>query len=870
MAPPCARSRSTARPRPGRASTAPGWSSTGLAAENELRVVADCAYSRTGEGLHRFVDPVDKEVYLYSQFETADAQRVFACFDQPDLKATFTLTVTAPAHWKVVSNAPVDVGRAAARAERQHGRPASRDVPGHAGDDHLHHRAVRRAVPRGARRRTTASTWASSAAHSLRRVPRRRRPLPDHQAGLRLLPRAVRRAATRSASTTSCSCPSSTPARWRTSAASRPRRGLHLPLAGHRRRVRAARQDDPARAGAHVVRRPRHHALVGRPVAERVVRRVGLALCQHRGHPLHRRLDDVLRTSRSVGLPAGPALLHPPGRCEMPDMRGGRGQLRRHHVRQGRLACSSSSSRTSALDDVRRRPARLLRASTPGATPTFDDLLSALEAASGRELSRVRRAVAGDRPGQHAAPGGRDRRRRDGSRAVAVLQEAPGRHYPTLRTHRIGVGLYDLAGRRRWSARRGSSSTSTGARTEVAELVGVAPPDVLLLNDDDLTYAKLRLDERSMAHRGRAHRRPDRLAAPGAVLGRRLGHDPRRRAGRPRLRRRWCCSGLPAGDRHQPGHRRAAPGSQLRRRPSTPTRPGRRPAGRCWPTAPRPRWPRPSRAATSSSPGPARSPRPPARRATSRVLRGLLDGTDVPAGLTVDTDLRWTLLTRSSPPARATTRPIDAELTRDHTATGERQAATARAARPDRGGQGGGLGGGRRDRRAAQRAAGGDDRRLRAGRASASCCARTSSATSTRRRRCGPRGPPRWRRRSSSGLYPMHVVEPATVDATDAYLARTRRAPGAAPAGGRGPRRIGAGAARPGPRRRRGLAFAPTVGQGWSRRRQHGAGAARGRTARRCPAPPHRPGPHRGSSSTWSARRARTTDRRARAVPRSR
>ena len=63
----------------------------GLQAENEVRVVAEAAYMHTGEGLHRFVDPVDGEVYLYSQFEVPDARRVFACFEQPDLKATFTL-----------------------------------------------------------------------------------------------------------------------------------------------------------------------------------------------------------------------------------------------------------------------------------------------------------------------------------------------------------------------------------------------------------------------------------------------------------------------------------------------------------------------------------------------------------------------------------------------------------------------------------------------------------------------------------------------------------------------------------------------------------------------------------------------------------
>ncbi len=76
----------------------------GLAGRNVVIVDADCRYSNTGEGLHRFADPVDNEVYLYSQFETADAKRMFACFDQPDLKATFDVRVTAPKHWKVISN----------------------------------------------------------------------------------------------------------------------------------------------------------------------------------------------------------------------------------------------------------------------------------------------------------------------------------------------------------------------------------------------------------------------------------------------------------------------------------------------------------------------------------------------------------------------------------------------------------------------------------------------------------------------------------------------------------------------------------------------------------------------------------------------
>ena len=78
----------------------------GLASENVVTVRATGRFTNTGEGLHRFVDPVDDEVYLYTQFEVPDSRRMFPVFEQPDLKARFTFTVTAPAHWEVVSNNP--------------------------------------------------------------------------------------------------------------------------------------------------------------------------------------------------------------------------------------------------------------------------------------------------------------------------------------------------------------------------------------------------------------------------------------------------------------------------------------------------------------------------------------------------------------------------------------------------------------------------------------------------------------------------------------------------------------------------------------------------------------------------------------------
>ncbi|MEJ1087711.1 aminopeptidase N [Microbacterium sp. Mu-80] len=76
----------------------------GLAAENTVRIEAVAAYSRSGEGMHRFTDPVDGQTYLYTQYEPADSRRVMACFEQPDMKAAFTFEISAPAGWHVLSN----------------------------------------------------------------------------------------------------------------------------------------------------------------------------------------------------------------------------------------------------------------------------------------------------------------------------------------------------------------------------------------------------------------------------------------------------------------------------------------------------------------------------------------------------------------------------------------------------------------------------------------------------------------------------------------------------------------------------------------------------------------------------------------------
>ncbi|MEV4122680.1 aminopeptidase N [Micromonospora sp. NPDC049645] len=88
-----------------------------LAAENTLVVEAEMAYSNSGEGMHRFVDPADGETYLYAVSFLDNVQRIFAAFDQPDLKAPFTLSVTAPPQWTVVGNAEVTANPAPGRWE---------------------------------------------------------------------------------------------------------------------------------------------------------------------------------------------------------------------------------------------------------------------------------------------------------------------------------------------------------------------------------------------------------------------------------------------------------------------------------------------------------------------------------------------------------------------------------------------------------------------------------------------------------------------------------------------------------------------------------------------------------------------------------
>lgn len=101
---------------------------SGLSGRTVVRIEAVGAYSRSGEGMHRFHDPADDLTYLYTQYEPADARRVMACFEQPDIKAPYTFVIDAPAGWEILSNqaaASVDVGVGVQRVRFQPTLPIS-------------------------------------------------------------------------------------------------------------------------------------------------------------------------------------------------------------------------------------------------------------------------------------------------------------------------------------------------------------------------------------------------------------------------------------------------------------------------------------------------------------------------------------------------------------------------------------------------------------------------------------------------------------------------------------------------------------------------------------------------------------------------
>ncbi|WDV51710.1 aminopeptidase N [Streptomyces coeruleorubidus] len=646
-----------------------------LEGRNILRVVADCAYTNTGEGLHRFVDPVDDQAYLYTQFEVPDARRVFASFEQPDLKATFQFTVKAPEGWTVISNSPTPEPQDSVWAFEPTPRISTYITALIVGPYHSVHSVYEKdgqSVPLGIYCRPSLAEYLDSDAifevtrqgfewfqekfdyaypfkkYDQLFVPEFNAGAMENAGAVTIRDQYVFRSKV-------------------TDAAYEVRAETILHELAHMwfgdlvtmewwndlwlNESFATYTSIACQAHAPGSRWPHAWTTFANSMKTWAYRQDQLPST----HPIMaeiRDLDDVLVNFDGITYAKGASVLKQlvayVGMDEF--FRGVQAYFKRHAYGNTRLS----------------------------------DLLGALEETSGRDLKTwsekwlqaaginiLRPEIETDANGVITS--------------FAIRQEAPAlpagaKGEPMLRPHRIAVGLYELDDDSGKLVRDERIELDVdGELTPVPQLVGMRRPAVVLLNDDDLSYAKVRLDEQSLAfvteHLGDFESslpralswasawdmtRDAELAARdylslvlsgigkesdiGVVqslqrqvkLAVDLYADP---AAREALLARWTDATL--------AHlRAAAPGSDHQLA-----------------------WAR-AFAATARTPE------------QLDLLDALLEGSQTIEGLVVDTELRWAFVQRLAAVGRFDETEIAGEYDRDRTAAGERHAATARAARP--------------------------------------------------------------------------------------------------------------------------------------------------------------------------------------------
>jgi aminopeptidase N len=643
-----------------------------LAASNELVVDADFSYSNSGQGMHRSVDPVDKEVYLYSQFETADAQRVFACFDQPDLKSVYSWHVTIPGHWRAVSNMPVD-----------------REEPAGSGAKTVHFAESARmstyvsAVCAGPYHEATDEHTGIGLGIYCRQSMKRHLDAEDiflitkqgfdfyqEQFGVAYpLPKYDQ-----------VFVPEF-------NAGAMENFGCIVHAEQHyifRSQVTDLEYENRANTILHELA----HMWFGDLVTMRWWDDLWLNesfaewashWCNSRATRFSEAWTSFLSNRKTWGYWQDQLSSTHPVYCEIPDVAAvevnfdGITYAKGASVIKQLVAYVGEAAFLAGLRDYFAKHA--------WGNATFDDLLAAAEAASGTPLRKFAAQwletaqVNTLRPEVVIAP--------DGTyESVAVRQEAPAEH-PTLRSHRIAVGLY---GRKDGAMHRRErlEIEIAGELTDIPLLRGTPAADALLLNDDDLTYTKLRLDERSlstvMEHIGGFESSLTRALvwaatwdmvrdaewASGSYVNLALAGLPVERAVNlvtTILRQVAGALTYYAAPGHAPdrwaelaahgydsvrGRGDVQPGSSLQLA-----------------------WARSFAGAAA-----------PAAAVDGKylgIVRDWLAGTGVPAGLAVDTEMRWRLLQSLVAGGVAGEAEIQDELQRDRTAGGERQAAIATA-----------------------------------------------------------------------------------------------------------------------------------------------------------------------------------------------
>jgi aminopeptidase N len=680
---------------------------TGLAERNVLRVAADCGYTSDGTALHRAVDSADGKVYTYTDFEPASARKVYANFEQPDLKAAFTFHVTAPAHWTVLSNQPapepVPAGPSAPEGSAVWHFPPTPPISTYltvviAGEYHLvrgsHTTPGGQVIPLGLACRASLAAYLDPDEIFL--VTRQGFDfyealfgtgypfakydqvfVPEYSSGAMENPGCV--------------------------------------VIVEQLIFRSKVTDTMHELRADTILHEMAHMWFGDLVtmkwwddlwlnesfaefcavlsAAEATRFTGAWATFANARKTWGYMQDQLPSTHPVAANV-PTLTEAIANFDGISYAKGASVLKQLAAYVGRDAFFAGI--------------RAYLAEHGWANATLADLLSALEHSSGKSLSGWSKAwleTAG--PNTLRSEFGVDDS--GAFTSFAVLQEAPEQH-PTLRPHHIAIGLYQRSGSGTGAAGPGSNGPGpggsgpggsgrdgsggagglvrthrvqvevSGARTPVPDLVGLAQPDLILLNDDDLGYAIVRFDPRSLA-----------------TLTESIGEfaDP--------LARAVCWAAAidmfqQAEMSQQAFIRMLACG--MGAEPSVAVlQTLHLVSSRLLMLAGDPDWvPEGKRQLATEAAALLRAAEPGSDHQLAwaellgwtaitpdqlDLLAGLLDGSAGFDGLAVDTELRWTLLSRLAATGRAGDGQIDAELAADATDAGRRHAAACRAAVPD-------------------------------------------------------------------------------------------------------------------------------------------------------------------------------------------
>ncbi len=641
-----------------------------LQEQNVLVVRADCPYSRTGEGLHRFVDPVDDRVYTYTQFEVPDARRVYATFEQPDLKSVFTFHVTAPASWVVVSNAPTPEPESLGDEKALWRFPTTERMPTYitavvAGEYHAEfdtYEGKFGQIPLGHYCRQSLVEHMDTA--ELVKMTQQGfeffeeafdYPYPFHKYDQLYVPEYNMGAMENAGAVTL--------------------RDEYLP----RSRQDAAFYEFRCSVILHEMAHMWFGDLVTMKWWDDLWLNESFAewACYHaavEATEFDESWTGFTNARKNWALRQDQLPSTHPIAADNYDLHAvevnfdGITYAKGASVLKQLVAWVGLDNFLVGLRAYFKRHAF--------ANSEFSDLLSALEAASGRELDSWAKEWLQTSGVNTLTP--RFELDADGNYTSFTVVQSAAVENPTLRRHRIAIGLYDEADGH--LVRRTTTEVDIdGETTEIEALVGTRQPDLLLLNDGDLTYAKIRLDERSLATVVAGLSRLDDSLARALCWG--AAWDMTRDAEMRATDFVALVLGNVAVETDAFGSSRI-PGyaAQAVNNFSDPAK--RAELRKTWEQGVR-------RLLDEAEPGSdhqltfARSLASAAHTdAVLDDLQGLLDGSLVIDGLTIDTDLRWALLSGLARAGRADEERIAEELRRDNTISGRERAAAASASRP--------------------------------------------------------------------------------------------------------------------------------------------------------------------------------------------